>query len=434
MAKPVHDPRRIICDAARPLMRRLLGAGSASDIAALALADTCHRLRLRPHPFDLPRLTAFVRVHGEALGPFAAAWAERNEGTEKRPGGYFDADAIDLSNWTSARPAARVEFIVAMRAREPDRAREIVAASFANDPAPVRARLLDALARGLSPADAPFLESLTKDRAPTVRERAQQLLKYVPGTASAEGRVRDLVARTKISSAGLLRRRATLTLELPANVQAISPATSAGEAGRRWAAGEYSGVGLDAMSAALGLPVPAMIAAAAADVSLLALFARQASIEGRLDVLAAIVREHAADAWIDAIGTGRDGASAESPDMAIELMDAAAIDAWCEAALAPDLWPALPAPAQLDRLYRFLRRPLPLEKAGELLQSRAFATLSNAASSPGVTGSLCFAIAALVPSRLRSELRRAFAVLPPDETPRALLFLDCLALVDPVSS
>jgi hypothetical protein len=310
-----------------------------------------------------------------------------------------------------------------MRCREPDRARELVEASFATDAAPVRARLLDALARGLSQADAPFLESLARDRAPSVRERAERLLKNIPGTTSAEGRLRDLVARTKASAAGLLRRRTKLSLERPANLQIAPTAASAAEIGRRWAVDEYAGVGLDAMAAAFELSIPNMIAAAADDAALLALFARQASIERRFDVLAAIVREQAVDAWIDAIGTDGGGAAA--------LPDDATIGAWCAAAIMPDLWPALPSPAHLDRLYGFLRRPLPLARARELLQSRAFGTIATAASSPGVIGHLCVAIAALTPSPLRSELRPALAGLPADEVSRALLLLDCLALLDP---
>jgi hypothetical protein len=414
-------------------MRRLVGAkdGSASDVVALALADACHRLRLRPHPFDLPRLSAFVRTHGESLGAYAAAWAERNEDSEERAGDYFDADAIDSHNWTSARPAVRAEFIAAMRSREPDRARELVEASFATDAAPVRARLLDALARGLSQADAPFLESLARDRARSVRERAERLLKNIPGTTSAEGRLRDLVARTKASAAGLLRRRTKLSLERPANLQIAPTAASAAEIGRRWAVDEYAGVGLDAMAAAFELSIPNMIAAAADDAALLALFARQASIERRFDVLAAIVREQAVDAWIDAIGTDGGGTNGACGGGATELPDDATIGAWCAAAIMPDLWPALPSPAHLDRLYGFLRRPLPLARARELLQSRAFGTIATAASSPGVIGHLCVAIAALTPSPLRSELRPALAGLPADEGSRALLLLDCLALLDP---
>jgi hypothetical protein len=219
---PIDDKRKIVPEAARPLIRRLVGAkdGSASDVAALALADACHRLRLRPHPFDLPRLAAFARAHGEALG-----------------------------------------------------------------------------------------------------------------------------------------------------------------APRRWAAGEYAGIGLDAMAAAFGLPIADMIAAAADDAPLLALFARQASIERRFEVLAAIVREQAVDAWIDAIDTGN-GADGAGRGGTAELPDDATMEQWCTAALAPELWPGLPSSAHLDLLYGFLRRPLPPAQARELLRSRAGLVAHDNSCSP----------------------------------------------------
>jgi len=436
---PIVDSRKIVPDAARPLMRRLAGGmgGWASDVAALAMADTCQRRRLRPHPFDVPRLAGFVRRHGYSLGAYAAAWSERGKPGKNPADDYCDGENnFDSSNWTSARPAARAEFIAAMRRREPDRARELVAASFAFDAAPVRVRLLAALAAGLSPADATFLESLAHDRASTVRERALELLKYIPGNAAAEGLIRDLVARTSATTAGLLRRRLTLKLELPANLQTVSHAGWSAEAVRRWAADRYAGVGLDAMAAAFGLPVTDMVAAAADATPLLALFARQASMERRFDVLARIVREHAADAWLDAIG--RDGDAAEDAGRnAAAAWDDATIEQWCAAAIAPGLWTTLPPVSDLERLYRFLRRPLPLEQARELLQSPAFATLAHPDRSPTGVGPLCLALAALTPPPLRSPLRGAFAGLVATETPPlqpALQLLDCLALLDPVPS
>jgi hypothetical protein len=421
----VEDPRKIVPDESRALMRRLVDTehSSASDVAAVALADVCNRGRLRPHPFDLPRMGAFAKAHGDCLGAYAAAWASRGEKAQERSGNYFDADAIDATNWTSARPAARAGFIAAMRAREPDRARTLVEASFAADPAPVRARLLVALAPGLSAADAAFLEGLAKDRAPSVREGAQRLLDCIPGTASAQRRLRDLVSRTKVSTSGLLRRRKMLALELPANLQQTSHPASAVTAARHWAVDSYAGLGLDTMAAAFDLSCADMIAAASGDAPLLALFARQASLERRYDVLAAIVREYAVDAWIDAIGN--DGASIP------EIHDDATIEQWCKAALAPELWPALPSPADLDRLYRFLRRPLPQQQARELLRSRAFASRAPENSRPGAIGMLCLAIAALVPAALRSELRAALSSHPPEDISRVVLFLDCLALLDP---
>jgi hypothetical protein len=421
---PIEDRRQIVPDAARPLMRRLVASkgGSATDVAALALADLCDRLGLRPHPFDLPRLGAFVKAHGESLGTQALAFAARGEAEGQRASDYFAADRIDAENWATARPAARAAFIAALRKSEPERARVLVETSFPNDPAPIRARLLEALARGLSPADAPFLESLDKDRAPSVREAAQRLIRLIPGGASAAARLRELVERIKISSSGLFRKRVKLSLELPANLQGAVPAMPTAEAGRRFATEQYAGVGLDAMAGAFNLDVAGLMAAAADDTPLLALIARQAAIEQRFDVLASLTREHAADAWIDAIGTGV---------AAAELPDDAGVDRWCAAAIAPDLWPALPPAADLERLYGFLRRPLPRPQAHELLHSRAFAAIAPANAPQGHVGRLLIAVAALTPTALRVELRDALVALPPEETARALLLLDCLIRLDP---
>jgi hypothetical protein len=150
-------------------------------------------------------------------------------------------------------------------------------------------------------------------------------------------------------------------------------------------------------------------------------------------VLAAIVREHAVDAWIDAIGA--DVGSLP------EFHEDAMIEQWCTAALAPELWPALPGPTDLDRLYGFLRRPLPQRQARELLRSRAFASRAFASRAfasrasedrpPGALGTRCLAIAALMPASLRSELRAALSSHPPEDTSRVVLFLDCVALLDP---
>jgi hypothetical protein len=198
----------------------------------------------------------------------------------------------------------------------------------------------------------------------------------------------------------------------------------------------YAGVGLDAMAAAFGLAITDMVAAAAEATPLLALFARQASMERRFDVLGRIVREHAVDAWLDAIGP--DGDTAEDVGLnAAAAWDDATIEQWCAAAIAPGLWATLPPVAHLERLYRFLRRPLPLEQARELLQSPAFATLGYPNLSPAGVGPLCVALAALTPAPVRSPLRRAFEGLAGRETPpllQALQLLDCLTLLDPVPS
>jgi hypothetical protein len=86
----------------------------------------------------------------------------------------------------------------------------------------------------------------------------------------------------------------------------------------------------------------------------------------------------------------------------------------------------------LEGLYRFLRRPLPGPQARELLKSKAFASLRDASYPTAFLGWSCLVIAALTPPALRSELQTAFSHLPPDETSRAILLLDCLTLLDPL--
>jgi hypothetical protein len=125
-ANLIADQRAIVPDTARALMRRLVGSAptAAMDIASLALADTCQRRRLRPHPFDLPRLGFFVQRHRELLGATAVAWSvPRGE----EPAGYFDDDtAINENNWMQLHPKMRAAFISELRKREPVRARALV--------------------------------------------------------------------------------------------------------------------------------------------------------------------------------------------------------------------------------------------------------------------------------------------------------------------
>jgi Family of unknown function (DUF5691) len=420
----VEDRRAMVPDSARSLMRRLVAGrdGSATDVAALALADTCNLCALRPHPFDMPRIDAFIRAHAERLGSSAAAWVERGGNPEVRPRHYFDAQAIDAANWTSAGPAARAAFITTMRAKDPDSARALVEASLASEPAPVRVRLVEALSHRLSAADALFLEGLADDRALTVREAAVRLLKRIPGTDAADGLLKDLVGRIKVSTSGLLRQRRVLALEPPANLQRTADTVTSDEVARRWAATTFAGVRLDALAVSLDLSVADMVEAASRDGPLLALLTRLASTEMRLDILAAIVREHACGAWTDAIWT---------VDETTPEIDDAMLVLWSEAALAPTLWPALPSGGDLERLYGFFRRPMPRPQAEELLRAPAFAAYGRTEQPVGVAGRRGVAIAALMPPSLRSELRRELMSRAPEEAGRAILLLDCLALLDP---
>ena len=66
-----RDERRTIPDGLRRPLLRLLNGKRAGEDVALAVAWAMGRLKLRLHPFDLPKLDSFVTAHAEFLGAAA---------------------------------------------------------------------------------------------------------------------------------------------------------------------------------------------------------------------------------------------------------------------------------------------------------------------------------------------------------------------------
>lgn len=257
----VRNPsRRNVPEALRPALVRLVGDGKSAvppqDDLALAMALALERHRLQPHPFDFPHLDGFLRAHAERLGPDVCAWVDRDKaGDEKR--GYFDSEVLDDGNWHEAAPARRQLFIEDRRRQDADAARALVEAVWPNERAEQRLRLLQALRRGLSSADAPFLEGLAQDRAPRVRDLAERYLSRLPGATRQNPALKSVMERIVRKEAGILRKRATLKLELPATVT--------GEDWLGWVVQSFEDVELEELAHALGLPAEDMIAAAAKD-------------------------------------------------------------------------------------------------------------------------------------------------------------------------
>ena len=84
--------------------------------------------------------------------------------------------------WRLGDAGQRRGYLAALRARDPDAARELIAASW-DAAGPERVMFLSVLADGLSPADEPLLEAALDDRAAEVRSRAAHLLARLPGSA-----------------------------------------------------------------------------------------------------------------------------------------------------------------------------------------------------------------------------------------------------------
>lgn len=291
----IKDDRQIVADRLRRPLIRLLTAKNATDHPARALARAFDRLRLRPHPFDLPLIDAFVRSNSEKLGSTAQHWADRQKpdaGTQS----YFDPELLDESNWAQATPSRRVAYLEQRRQDDADAARALLESTWAQEDADARFRLLQVFQTGLSMADQPFLSTLQKDRAPRVRALATKFLARL-GAGNENPALRACLERIKQSKSGLLRKRATLQLELPANVK--------DQAASRWILQTFTDVSFGELAGAFKLEERELIEATAKDEPLLLALAFMATSERRLDLLELVVA-NLPNAWERMIESGFD--------------------------------------------------------------------------------------------------------------------------------
>lgn len=285
----IHDDRPILPDPMRRPLIRLLKEKRTSNDLELALAWAFGRSKVRPHPFDLPRIEAFVRAHAEHLGLTAQHWAAQRDDSPAPSQGYFDQEAIDDATWSKAPLTQRAHFIVVRRKEDAATARALVEAAWAQENADARVRLLLALEAGLNPSDQPFLESLAKDRAPRVRSLAQRFLARITGSGTETPALKACLERIRRSTTGLLKKRTTLALELPATVKEHEA--------KGWIRKTFGEVSCDELARALELTETAMIEATAKDENLLLALALMATQDKRLDLLEEIAGDRLKDAW-----------------------------------------------------------------------------------------------------------------------------------------
>lgn len=295
----IKDDRKIIASHLRRPLIRLLTAKNFTDHSARALVRAFDRLRLRPHPFDLPLIDTFVRSNAEKLGPTAQHWADRQKadaGTQS----YFDPEILDESNWAHATTSRRVTYLEQRRRDDADAARVLVESTWPQEEADARFRLLQVFQTRLSMADQPFLSTLEKDRAPRVRALATKFLARL-GAASKNPALDACVERIKQGQEGLLRKRTTLQLELPANVK--------DQAASRWILQTFAEISLAELAGALKITEKELIEASAKDEPLLLALAIMATNEHRLDQLELVIAnlpnawERMCDAGLDTLGT-----------------------------------------------------------------------------------------------------------------------------------
>jgi len=291
----IKDERKIVADGLRRPLVRLLTAKNVTEHPGHALARTLERLRLRPHPFDLPLIDAFVRVNAERLGPTAQHWADRQK-PDAETQSYFDPELLDESNWSQATLSRRVTYLEQRRRDGADAARALLESTWGQESADARFRLLQTLQTSLSATDKIFLSTLEKDRAPRVRALAAKFLVRL-GASGENPALPACLERIKQSKSGLIRKRTALQLELPANVK--------DQTASRWVLQTFSDVSFRELASAFKLTEEELIESASKDEPLLLALALIATSDLRLDLLELVVA-HFPNAWEKMVESGLD--------------------------------------------------------------------------------------------------------------------------------
>ena len=397
------DERRILPDRLRPGVLRLLDRSTDDTARALALA--LERQKLRPHPFDLPRLDAFVRRYADRLGATAAYWVKR-ETPAQQSRGYFETDESTSKNWTESPLRIRVLSLRVLRKQDPEAARKLLEKSWPGENPDSRVQLLSALQVGLLPQDRPFLESIQKDRAPRVRSIAHRLLAALSGSSGDDPALAACMERIQKSKTGLLKKRHALKLELPATVKEHEA--------NRWIHEHFADVTIESVARACEMSSSELVEAAAKDSSLMFALALMASREMRFDLLDAITDE-LPDAW------GQMSALSLDDDL---QMDATDLAAWTNALIKPSKWlPEIPFPAW-SWLHRQIDGPLPADVMSEILDSRAWTEQLESDKKGGTE--LVQVICALCPPELRGRIRAQLEPLEADRKDKGAMLLDIL--------
>jgi Family of unknown function (DUF5691) len=399
-----HDERPIVPQALRAPILRLLDRCTEDTVRALALA--LEERHLRPHPFDLPKMDGLVRRYADRLGVTAQYWVQR-ETKSAAPRGYFDAVELNAETWTEATPRVRAKFLRELRKRDAEAARMLLEKTWNAEDADSRAQLIATLQTGLLASDKGFLEKIRKDRAPRVRAAVERFLAALSGSAADNPALAACMERIERSKSGLLKKRQTLKLELPATVKEHEAA--------RWIEEQFRDVTIAELARACELAdAEELVEAAKKDENLLFALSLMVTREKRFELLETIADE-IPDAW---------GRMSDSNFEDTSLDDSAERAQWARAIVTPKKWlPSLPFPAW-SWLHRQMEGPLPVNVMREVLTSKAWTAQLEEEKKPGTE--LVQVFCALCPSELRSHLRTQLEPLNADRNDKGLMLLEIL--------
>jgi len=409
----VQDQRTILADRMRRPLLRLLNNRRPADDLALALAWAFDRYKVRPHPFDLPKMDAFVRAHAEYLGTLAQHWAQQRDDAPAQPQGYFMADEMDETTWTRGLPGLRARFIAERRRQDPTAARALVEAVWAQENADMRVRLLAALETGLHADDQLFLESLGKDRAPRVRALAQRFLARITGRRGEHPALAACLERIKRTTTGLLKKRVVLALELPATVKEHEV--------KAWIRETFAEVSLEELARALQLTETQLVEATEKDANLSLALALMAAQDRQYDFLDTLTNGQLSDAWeqLSQFGT-----------FDLGMIAADERSRFAEVLIAPYGGKLPLSYSAWSWLHRILEGPAPAPLMEAVLRSPRWLTQLLEESKLGAEWMEI--LAALCPSSHRARLRTMMATFDAALTLTALPLLDILDSLEKV--
>jgi len=406
-----RDERPTVCERSRALMVSLFSNRSGElPTAALAARFAMRAAGRRAHPFDLPKLPAWLGVDADLLDPQEVAWLGRGKAGDDEP---VDGERMTADTWHEYPLAMRASFLARERVRDPAGARDMLAASLDAQPAATRCRLLECLAIGLSADDRELLEQQHAGRAESVRTVAAGLLARLPGTEQHGGKLDELTRDIVVGKAGVLRRKRTFAWRKASTDRAdrVQEALDA-----------LVGVDLDALARRLGVDRDALVDGAAGDGALATGLLAAAVSTGRGDVVALARRLPEAE-WsrvLDMLGQ-----HPQRAELARGLV---------EACMQPQTWRTPPTPYALLQLLSSLEGPLPQRTAAALLAGEWLRRMLGTIAKSPLEASERFVlepIAALLPAPHRSEYRARIEPIALADRQRAGLLLDLLDLLDP---
>jgi hypothetical protein len=253
-------------------------------------------------------------------------------------------------------------------------------------------------------ADQPFLTTLEKDRAPRVRVLAARFLSQI-GAGTENPALAACLERIKQSQSGLLRKRPTLQLELPANVK--------DQAASRWIVQTFSDVSLSELAGAFKITEKELVEAAAKDEPFLLAMALMTTNERRLDLLELVVTnlpnawERLLEGGLDTLGTMTESERQRWQEIIVQPYGKDLPTAWF-------LW---------DWLHRTTEAAAPTTLMTLVLKTKL---LMKVPEQERGNAHWVEMIAAICPPALRPELRAQLGELDPSQTVIPLALLDIL--------